>query len=79
MSQVIIFPQLTGGISVIHPSPNTTLSIHEIAAKDVPTGRPYLIIDHTDLPADREYRGAWEANFDTPDGVGATHGNTTGA
>lgn len=68
--QLAIFPNKTT-ISVLVPAPNCSLSFEEICAKDVPTGVPYLIIDSSQLPADREFRGAWEADFSNPDGYGA--------
>ena len=74
MAQVIIYPSDADGtgseISVIHPAVNTTIPINEIARKDVPAGVPYLIIEDTDLPANRDFREAWTADFSTPDGTG---------
>ena len=32
----------------------------EIAAKDVPEGKPFKIIDTADVPTDRTFRNAWE-------------------
>ena len=65
----IIFPNETG-IAVITPSGD--LSLEETALKDVPSGVKYKIIDSTDLPADRDFRNAWEFDFTTDfDGVGA--------
>jgi hypothetical protein len=49
----------------------TERTIEEIAAKDVPAGKQYKIIDSTDIPTDRTFRNAWEAVIDEPDGVGA--------
>ena len=70
MSQIIIFPQETG-IAVIIPTGE--LSLEETALKDVPTGVKYKIINSTDLPQERNFRGAWEYDFDKNghDGVGA--------
>jgi hypothetical protein len=34
--------------------------IEWIAAKDVPKGKPYKIIDVEDIPTDRTFRNAWE-------------------
>ena len=69
MNQRIIFPNETG-IAVITPTGD--LSIEETALKDVPSGVKYKIIDSTDLPADRDFRNAWEYDFtDSYDGVGA--------
>ena len=66
----IIYPTETG-ISVI--TPTGELSLEETALKDVPSGVKYKIIDHTDLPADRDFRNAWEYDFDKNGhhGVGA--------
>jgi hypothetical protein len=36
------------------------LTIEEIAAKDVPEGKPYKIVDVADIPSDRTFRDAWE-------------------
>ena len=60
MNQVIIFPTDEGGVAVIIPAPDCNLSIEEIAAKDVPAGKPYKIINTSDIPSDRTFRNAWE-------------------
>jgi hypothetical protein len=31
-----------------------------VAAKDVPEGKPFEIVDASDIPADRTFRNAWE-------------------
>lgn len=41
-----------------------------IARKDVPDGKPYLIIEDTDIPENREDRLLWSADFSDPDGYG---------
>lgn len=73
MNQRIIYTNDDGGVSVIIPSPNCLKehSIEEIAAKDVPAGKPYKIISVEDIPTDRTFRNAWEAVIDEPDGYGA--------
>ena len=72
----IIYPNKDGGIAIIIPSSECleSLSIEAIAMKDVPFGLPYKIIDTADLPADRTFRAAWEADFSKPDGAGADYG-----
>lgn len=73
MSQVIIYKQDSGVVSVIHPTPEalSDFGIDAIAKKDVPTGKPYKIINKTDLPADRELRNAWVIDdVELTDGVG---------
>jgi len=59
MNQRIIYPNDEGGVSIIVPSPNCGLTIEQIAAKDVPAGKPYQIIDVADIPSDRTFRSAW--------------------
>ena len=60
MNQFIIYPTDEGGVAVIIPAPDCNLSIEEIAAKDVPAGKPYKIINTSDIPSDRTFRNAWE-------------------
>jgi hypothetical protein len=68
----VIFRTDDGGVAVIVPSPNCELSIEQVAAKDVPTGVPYKIVNVTDVPSDRTFRNAWEvAVEDLTDGTGA--------
>lgn len=55
----IIYPNDDGGVSIIVPSPNCNLTIEEIAAKDVPAGKPYQIINVEDVSSDRTFRNAW--------------------
>lgn len=60
MDQRIIYPDDDGGVAVIVPAPGCGLTIEQIAAKDVPEGKPYQIIDVSELPSDRVFRNAWE-------------------
>ena len=71
MDQRIIYQNDTGGVAVIIPC-DCGLTIGEIAAKDVPTGKPYKIVDVADIPTDRQWRAEWTVNVaDLTDGVGA--------
>lgn len=56
----IIYPTDEGGVAIIVPAPECGLTIEEIAAKDVPEGKEYKIIDTADVPSDRTFRNAWE-------------------
>ena len=56
----IIYPTDDGGVAVIIPAPECGLSIEEIAAKDVPAGKPFKIVEDSEIPADRTFRNAWE-------------------
>jgi hypothetical protein len=69
--KVIIYPNDNGGVVILTPAPECERTIEEIAAKDVPAGKPYKIINASDLPIDRTFRNAWEAQIDEPDGYGA--------
>jgi hypothetical protein len=60
MNQRIIYPTDDGGVAVIVPADECGLTIQEIAAKDVPAGKPYQIVDVADIPSDRTFRAAWE-------------------
>ena len=58
----IIYPTDEGGVAIVIPAPEAleTMTIEEIAAKDVPAGKPYRIVDVNDVPSDRTFRNAWE-------------------
>ena len=60
MNQRIIYPTDDGGVAVIIPVAECGLTIEEIAAKDVPAGKAYKIVDIADIPSDRTFRNAWE-------------------
>lgn len=53
----IIYQNESGGVSVIIPTGE--LSIEEVAAKDVPAGVAYEIVEASEIPSDRTFRGAW--------------------
>ena len=59
MNQRIIYPTDDGGVAILIPA-DCGLTIEEIAAKDVPEGKPYKIVDVSDIPTDRTFRNAWE-------------------
>ena len=72
MMKRIIFMNDDGGVSVIVPNPDCGLAVEEIAANDVPTGKPYKIVDVSEIPIDRSKREAWVVSVDIlTDGVGA--------
>jgi hypothetical protein len=60
MNQRIIYPTDDGGVAIIVPAVECGLTIEEIAAKDVPAGKAYKIVDVSDIPTDRTFRDAWE-------------------
>jgi hypothetical protein len=56
----IIFQNESGGVSVIIPTGE--LPIEKVAAKDVPEGVAYEIVEDDAIPTDRFFRNAWIAN-----------------
>jgi hypothetical protein len=62
MNQRIIYTNENGGVCVVVPAPDSGLTIEEIAAKDVPKGVPFEIVDVETISSDRTFRNAWERN-----------------
>lgn len=62
MNQRIIYPNDDGGVSILIPTTEYLAdhTIEELAAKDVPVGKPYKIVYVSDIPSDRTFRNAWE-------------------
>lgn len=62
MNQRIIYPTDEGGVAILIPAPEYLAdhTIEELAAKDVPAGKPYQIVNVADIPTDRTFRNAWE-------------------
>ena len=56
----ILYQTEEGGVAVVVPTDNCGLTVEEIAAKDVPAGRPWKIVDVSEVPSDRTFRNAWE-------------------
>ena len=53
----VIYTTAEGTVAVVVPTGEK--SIEEVAAKDVPEGATYQIIDGADIPSDRYFRDAW--------------------
>ena len=76
MNQAIIYKQDNGVVAIIRPTEEALAryGIEAIAQKDVPAGKPYKIIDASEIPADRSQRNAWTVDdADLTDGVGADY------
>jgi len=66
-----IIYQTDDGIAVITPAPNCSLTDAQTAAKDVPTGSAYKIVEDSYVPSDRTWRNAWTIDSAIlTDGVG---------
>ena len=68
----IIYKTPENTVHVLHPSPNWSGTMEELAQKDVPTGLKYKIVEDSVIPSDRSFRDAWEIDeAELTDGVGA--------
>ena len=54
MNQRIIYKTEDGGVAVIIPAVSV-----ELAMKDIPEGAEYKVVDVSEIPEDRTFRGAW--------------------
>ena len=81
MNQVIIYItknieeelESFSSLNIITPTQDalSSMTIEEIAKKDVPTGYKYKIMNKSELPNDRTFRDAWTINEDElTDGIG---------
>tara|TARA_A100000172_G_C2982989_1_gene90084 strand:- start:106 stop:306 length:201 start_codon:yes stop_codon:yes gene_type:complete len=55
----IIYTNDLGIVSVICPADNCDLTVEQIQAKDVPSGKTSYIVKKSDVPTDRSFRDAW--------------------
>ncbi len=55
-NQRIIYPNDEGGVAIVVPAPGVAL---EDVLKAVPSGKPYKIVDVSEIPSDRLFRDAW--------------------
>jgi hypothetical protein len=80
MTQVIIYNQDNGIPAVVMPTEEALQhhTIMEIAIKDVPAGKPFKIINSSDLPQDTPQE-AWVVDeADLTDGVGGESNEFSG-
>jgi hypothetical protein len=58
----IIYPTDEGGVAVVVPAPEYLQehTIEELVGISVPPGKPYKIVDVSEIPTDRTFRNAWE-------------------
>jgi hypothetical protein len=69
----IIYKNPDNTVGIIVPSDEAlqSMTIEQIAKKDVPTGLKYKIVDVSEIPSDREFRNAWTIDeAELTDGVG---------
>lgn len=63
----ILFQNSDGGLSVVHPTGVTP--VEDLCHKCIPAGTSFLIVEDDQVPSDRSFRDAWEADFSNPTGV----------
>jgi hypothetical protein len=58
----IIYKNPDNSVSIIVPSDEAlqSMTIEQIALKDVPANTSYKIVDISEIPTDRTFRNAWE-------------------
>jgi len=56
-----IIYQTDSGVAIL--TPTGELSLEDTAAKDVPQGVPYRIVNDEDVPSDKTFRNAWKADL----------------
>ena len=67
----IIYKQDDGTVGILIPGKNVNKTVEEIAQKDVPTGKPYKIVDASEISDDRTFRNAWTIDdAELTDGTG---------
>ena len=73
--KIILVKRTDNGVSYLIPTDEVleTFTIEQVAQKDVEEGLPFWIINYTELPEDKTFRGAWEIDETTrePDGYGS--------
>lgn len=57
--QIIAFTNDANKVSILSPSPNSGLTLEQIAQKDIPQNSPYIILDESELPDQRD-RDRWK-------------------
>ena len=64
---------ISSDVRIIVPTPEAlqSMTIEQIAKKDVPTGFKYKIVDVSEISSDRTFRNAWTIDeTELTDGVG---------
>ena len=73
----IIYKKKNGVVSIITPAPDAlkSMTVEEIAKKDVPKNYKYKIVDVSEISSDWTFRNAWVIDdSELTDGTGENHG-----
>tara|TARA_R100001082_G_C4317032_1_gene139394 strand:- start:132 stop:335 length:204 start_codon:yes stop_codon:yes gene_type:complete len=60
----IVYSDDDGQLHIVIPAPECGLTVEQIQAKDVPTGKTSYIVEKSIFPTERHFRDAWRY---TPD------------
>lgn len=74
MAKLVVYQGENGSVCLVAPSPEAVSKwgVEAIARKDVPAGKPFRIVNATDIPSDPTFFEAWEVDpASLTDGVGA--------
>jgi len=55
----ILYTDDEGQLIIVVPMDNCGLTVEEVQAKDVPSGKTSYIVDKSVIPTDRSFRDAW--------------------
>lgn len=78
MTQVILHENDVGGLAIGYPTPEALqiYTITEIALKDTPIGKPFWIVNQTEVSNDHTFFNAWELDLEAlgePTGYGMNY------
>ena len=62
---VILYTEDNGNLVVVVPADNCDLTVEQIQAKDIPSGKTSYIVSRSEVPTDRSFRWAWKLNGST--------------
>jgi len=57
--KVVIVQNNEGGVGLLYPAPECTLTLEQIIDKDIPQGVKYQVADAADIPSDHTYFNSW--------------------
>ena len=55
----IIYTNDKGQLCVVMPAAKSSLTVEQIQARSVPSGKTSYIVDKSEIPTDRSFRNAW--------------------
>ena len=55
----IVYTDDDGNCCIVVPADKCDLTVEQIQAKDVPSGKNSTIVDKSEIPTDRSFRNAW--------------------